>query len=167
MLKFAQSVLFAVALALSAFSTQAQEQQSKTEEEVSALARYTNATQEVILKGLQLVGINYRLGGNNEDSGLDCSGFVRLVFKETIGMLLPRTAREMSEMGQQIENTALKPGDLVFFNTMRRTFSHVGIYMGDGYFLHAPRPGSEIRVESMQSGYWLARYNGARRVLHQ
>lgn len=165
MLKLARSFLLPATLAICAFSACAEEQ--KPEVEVSALSRYTNATQEVILKGLQLVGINYRLGGNNEESGLDCSGFVRLVFKETIGMLLPRTAREMSEMGQQIENTALKPGDLVFFNTMRRTFSHVGIYIGDGYFLHAPRPGSEIRIESMQSGYWLQRYNGARRVLPQ
>ncbi|HRE17703.1 MAG TPA: C40 family peptidase, partial [Rhodocyclaceae bacterium] len=123
----------------------------KADETASFFDRYTNATQEVILKGLQLVGISYRRGGSNEDSGLDCSGFVRLVFKDTIGTLLPRTAREMSEVGQQVDLTDLKPGDLVFFNTMKRAFSHVGIYLGDNYFLHAPRPGAEIRVESMAS----------------
>ena len=158
------SFLTATFIALCGLSAQAQEQ-NKVDETLSAFTRYTNATQEVILKGLQLVGINYRLGGNNEESGLDCSGFVRLVFKDTIGMMLPRTAREMSSVGQQVESNDLKPGDLVFFNTMRRTFSHVGIYLGDNYFLHAPRAGSEIRVESMQSSYWLQRYNGARRVL--
>lgn len=160
------SVLFVFALVFSGIGAQAAEQASANGE-VSPFERYTNAAQDVILKGLQLVGISYRLGGNNEDSGLDCSGFVRLVFKDTIGMLLPRTAREMSEIGQQVEARDLKPGDLVFFNTMRRTFSHVGIYLGDNYFLHAPKPGAEVRVESMQSSYWLKRYNGARRVIQK
>ncbi len=141
------------------------EEQAKKNDDTSFFQRYTNATQDVILKGLQLVGISYRRGGNDEDSGLDCSGFVRLVFKDTIGMLLPRTAREMSEVGERINATDLKPGDLVFFNTMRRAFSHVGIYLGDNYFLHAPKPGAEIRVENMQSAYWIKRYNGARRVV--
>ena len=88
-------------------------------------------------------------------------------FKDTIGMLLPRSAREMSEVGVQVEASELKPGDLVFFNTMRRAFSHVGIYLGDNYFLHSPKPGAEVRVESMQSSYWVKRYNGARRVLEK
>ncbi|MDR2187408.1 MAG: C40 family peptidase [Azonexus sp.] len=135
------------------------------EEPISFLQRYTNATQDVILEGLKLVGVRYRLGGNDENSGLDCSGFVRLVFKDSIGRLLPRTAREMSEVGQRIDSSELKPGDLVFFNTMRRAFSHVGIYLGDNHFMHAPRTGAEVRVESMDSSYWLKRYNGARRIL--
>ena len=104
-------------------------------------------------------------GGSTRDSGLDCSGFVRLVFKDTVGMLLPRSAREMSEVGQRVEASELKPGDLVFFNTMQRAFSHVGIYLGDNHFLHSPKPGAEVRVESMQSSYWIKRYNGARRVI--
>lgn len=160
MLKYAHCLLIALALALGSFGAQAEEQNS-------ALTRYSNAAQEVILKGLELVGVHYRLGGNDEESGLDCSGFVRLVFKDTIGLLLPRTAREMSELGQQVDTRELKPGDLVFFNTMRRAFSHVGIYLGDQYFLHAPRPGAEIRVENMQNSYWIKRYNGARRVLEK
>lgn len=143
----------------------AAEQVRKPDEALSFLERYTNAAQDVILQGLKLVGVRYRFGGNDEDSGLDCSGFVRLVFKDSIGTLLPRTAREMSEMGQQIDSSQLKPGDLVFFNTMRRTFSHVGIYLGDNHFLHAPRTGAEVRVENMESSYWMSRYNGARRIL--
>ncbi len=143
----------------------AAEEKGRPEESTPFLQRYTNATQDVILHGLKLVGVRYRLGGNDEDSGLDCSGFVRLAFKESIGTLLPRTASEMSKVGQRIDSSQLKPGDLVFFNTMRRAFSHVGIYLGDNHFMHAPRAGAEVRIESMESSYWIKRYNGARRIL--
>jgi cell wall-associated NlpC family hydrolase len=143
----------------------AAEEERHPEEPMSFLQRYTNAAQDVILHGLKLVGVRYRLGGNDEDSGLDCSGFVRLAFKESIGTLLPRTAGEMSKVGQRIDSSQLKPGDLVFFNTMRRAFSHVGIYLGDNHFMHAPRAGAEVRIESMESSYWVKRYNGARRIL--
>jgi cell wall-associated NlpC family hydrolase len=137
----------------------------KVEEQPSLFERYTNAVQDVILHGLKLVGVRYRFGGNDEASGLDCSGFVRLVFKDTIGQQLPRTAFEMAQMGEKIDVSQLKPGDLVFFNTMRRTFSHVGIYLGDNHFLHAPRTGAEVRVENMEDSYWVKRYNGARRII--
>ncbi|MCL2887261.1 MAG: C40 family peptidase, partial [Betaproteobacteria bacterium] len=96
----------------------AAEEEFPAEEQASFLQRYTNAAQDVILHGLKLVGVRYRFGGNDVESGLDCSGFVRLVFKDSIGTLLPRTAREMSEVGQRIDSSDLKPGDLVFFNTM-------------------------------------------------
>lgn len=160
------SILLTMAVCLGAPAVAA-EQQKNPEDQQSFFERYTNAAQDVILQGLKLVGISYRFGGNNEESGLDCSGFVRLVFKDTVGMLLPRTAKEMSDVGVHVESNDLKPGDLVFFNTMKRAFSHVGIYLGDNYFLHAPRPGGEIRVENMQTSYWLKRYNGARRVITQ
>lgn len=156
-----------LAFALSLGAAAAPNTPAKGNEEPSFFERYTNAAQDVILKSLELVGVRYRWGGNDVDSGLDCSGFVRLVFKETIGTLLPRTAREMSEVGQNVDNTELKPGDLVFFNTMKRAFSHVGIYLGDNYFLHAPRKGAEVRVEDMRQSYWVQRYNGARRVIEK
>ena len=165
MQKVLATLLLAFACALGATSATAAEQQRKPEEQMSFLERYTNAAQDVILQGLKLVGVRYRFGGNDEDNGLDCSGFVRLVFKDSIGASLPRTAREMSEVGQEIDTAQLKPGDLVFFNTMRRTFSHVGIYLGDNHFLHAPRTGAEVRVEKMDSSYWMKRYNGARRII--
>lgn len=164
--KVFSSLLLASALIAGGISTSgAAEQNRKSDDQLSFFERYTNTAQDVILHGLKLVGVRYRLGGNDEDSGLDCSGFVRLVFQDSIGTALPRTAREMSEVGQRIDTSQLKPGDLVFFNTMRRTFSHVGIYLGDNHFMHAPRTGAEVRVESMESSYWMKRYNGARRIL--
>ncbi len=163
--KVLASLLLSTSLLVSGIGASTAAEQIRKDEQPSFLERYTNAAQDVILQGLKLVGVRYRLGGNNEDSGLDCSGFVRLVFKDSIGASLPRTAKEMSEVGQQIDASQLKPGDLVFFNTMRRTFSHVGIYLGDNHFMHAPRTGAEVRVESMDSSYWVQRYNGARRIL--
>ncbi len=159
------STVLVSALFLGAGASVAADTGRKMDEQASFLERYTNAAQDVILHGLKLVGVRYRFGGNDEDSGLDCSGFVRLVYKDSIGALLPRTAREMSEVGQRIDSSQLKPGDLVFFNTMRRTFSHVGIYLGDNHFLHAPRAGAEVRVENMDNSYWMKRYDGARRIL--
>lgn len=132
---------------------------------LSLLAKYRDLTQEVILQGLKFIGVKYRFGGTNEKYGLDCSGYVQLVFKNSIGLLLPRTAAEMSNVGETVKQNELKPGDLVFFNTMQRDFSHVGIYLGDNYFMHAPSTGAEVRVENMKSNYWLSRFNGARRVL--
>ena len=159
------SFLLSGSLLVGGIGASAAAEQVRKPEEQSFLERYTNVAQDVILQGLKLVGVRYRWGGNDEDSGLDCSGFVRLVFKDSIGAALPRTARVMSEVGEKIDPNELKPGDLVFFNTMRRTFSHVGIYLGDNHFLHAPRKGAEVRVESMDSSYWMSRYNGARRIL--
>lgn len=141
------------------------EQLPSVGDEPSFFERYTNSAQDLILKGLELVGINYRRGGTNPDSGLDCSGFVQVVFRDSVGKLLPRTAKEQSEVGNVVDKNELKPGDLVFFNTMRRAFSHVGIYLGDNRFLHAPRTGAEVRVEDMSQSYWVQRYNGARRVV--
>lgn len=142
-------------------------EQQKPVEELSLFERYTNSAQDLILKGLELVGVNYRRGGTNADNGLDCSGLVQLVFRDAIGLILPRTAREQSQVGDIIDRTELKPGDLVFFNTMRHAFSHVGIYLGDHRFLHSPRSGAEVRVEDMRQSYWVKRYNGARRVVER
>ena len=142
-------------------------EQQRVSDEPSIFERYATSAQDLILKGLELVGINYRRGGTNPDSGLDCSGYVQLVFKDAIGKLLPRTAKEQSQIGDAIDRNELKPGDLVFFNTMRRAFSHVGIYLGDNRFVHAPRTGAEVRVEDMSQSYWVKRYNGARRILEK
>lgn len=155
----------AAAFALAALPAHAAGETAR--EEVSFLERYTNTAQDLVLKGLEMVGVSYRRGGTDPDAGLDCSGFVQLVFKDAIGLVLPRTSREMSEVGDRVDREELKPGDLVFFNTMRRAFSHVGIYLGEGRFLHSPRPGGEVRVEDMGSSYWVKRYNGARRVVER
>jgi len=121
-------------------------------------------TELLINNAMQLIGVRYRWGGNTPQSGLDCSGFVRYVFNDTFGFLLPRKSAQMSKVGLQIGKDELQPGDLVFFNTMRHAFSHVGIYVGDNKFIHAPSKGKSIRVDDMTKVYWEKRYNGARRL---
>jgi hypothetical protein len=120
---------------------------------------------DLVNHAMSLLGVRYRWGGNTPETGLDCSGLVRLVYAETVGRILPRRAVEMSREGESVSRSDLKPGDLVFFNTLRRAFSHVGIYVGDGKFVHAPSRGKTVRVESMNSSYWVKRFNGARRVV--
>ena len=85
--------------------------------------------------------------------------YKRQVFRDAVGLLLPRTAKEQSEVGNVVDKTELKPGDLVFFNTRRRALSHVGSYLGDNRFMHSPRTGAEVRVEDMSQSYWVKRYN--------
>ncbi|HDR9882003.1 C40 family peptidase [Burkholderia cenocepacia] len=130
----------------------------------SFLAGMAGKAGDVVVGALNMIGVRYRWGGNSPDSGLDCSGFVRYVFQDTLGMSLPRRAEEMSRVGEKVSMSNLKPGDLVFFNTMRRTFSHVGIYIGDNKFVHSPSTGSTVRVDDLDSGYWEKRFTGARRI---
>lgn len=110
------------------------------------------------------LGVPYRRGGNSATTGFDCSGFVKAIYQQTFGLALPRLAKEQAAATQAIDRKDLQPGDLVFFNTMRRAFSHVGIYVGNGKFIHAPRPGAQVRVEDMGGSYWARRFDGARRV---
>jgi len=118
----------------------------------------------LILQAMDLLGVPYRRGGSTESTGFDCSGFVRHLYEKSVGRLLPRRAEEQARATEVIDREDLKPGDLVFFNTMRRAFSHVGIYVGEGKFIHSPRAGHAVRVEDMRSSYWQKRFNGARRV---
>ena len=120
---------------------------------------------ELVVNAMGFLGVPYKWGGTDADTGFDCSGFVVSVYQQTIGLLLPRKAEQQAAATQKIEKTDLQPGDLVFFNTMRRAFSHVGIYVGNGKFIHAPRAGAEVRVESMGGSYWQHRFDGARRVM--
>lgn len=119
---------------------------------------------ELVVTAIGFLGVPYRRGGNAVETGFDCSGFVRAMFEQTVGLILPRKAEQQAAATQKIERADLQPGDLVFFNTMRRAFSHVGIYVGEGKFIHSPKPGAEVRVESMGVAYWNHRFDGARRV---
>jgi cell wall-associated NlpC family hydrolase len=119
---------------------------------------------DLVNSALSYMGINYHYGGNTPDTGFDCSGFVRYVYNNTLGLVLPRSSAEMSKKGDSIKKDELRPGDLVFFNTLKRAFSHVGIYIGEGKFVHAPATGGAVRVESMDIPYWQKRFNGARRM---
>lgn len=129
-----------------------------------ASQRVTNKASELVVTALGFLGVPYRLGGNTVDTGFDCSGFVRAMFQQTVGLVLPRKAEQQAAATEKIERTDLQPGDLVFFNTLKRAFSHVGIYVGEGKFIHSPRPGGEVRVENMGVAYWNHRFDGARRV---
>jgi NlpC/P60 family len=120
---------------------------------------------QLVINAMGFLGVPYKYGGNGiESGGFDCSGFVRAVYEQSIGKVLPRRASDQAAATQTIDRSELKPGDLVFFNTMKRAFSHVGIYVGEGKFIHAPRAGSSVRVEDMRHAYWQTRFNGARRV---
>ncbi len=131
----------------------------------SVFERYSDSIRSLVDRSLNFLGVPYRFGGTSPLTGFDCSGFVGKVFADALGFGMPRTAAEMAQMGEQVNRAELKPGDLVFFNTMRRAFSHVGIYLGNNQFVHAPSTGGVVRVEDMRINYWAARYDGARRVL--
>lgn len=121
-------------------------------------------TTDLLGRAMGLLGVPYRRGGNSENTGFDCSGFVRHLYEQSFGQLLPRRAAEQAKFTEAIDPNELKPGDLVFFNTMKRAFSHVGIYVGEGKFIHSPRTGKSVQVDDMRSAYWQKRFNGARRV---
>ena len=119
---------------------------------------------ELALHALSLVGTPYRFGGTSPDSGFDCSGLVFYVYKQGIGVALPRDTQRLSEVGASVLADALEPGDLVFFNTTGRAYSHVGIYLGEGRFIHAPTTGGSVQLVDIRDRYWQMRYDGARRL---
>jgi cell wall-associated NlpC family hydrolase len=124
----------------------------------------TNKASELVVNAMGFLGVPYKRGGNTAETGFDCSGFVRAIYEQSVGLLLPRRAEQQAAATQRIDKTELQPGDLVFFNTMRRAFSHVGIYVGDGKFIHSPKPGSEVRVDDIRLAYWMKHFTGARRA---
>jgi len=123
----------------------------------------SDSTSSLINNAMQLLGVRYRWG-EKVQTGFDASAFVKYVFKDNLGFLFPAKTDEMSKVGLQISRDNLKPGDLVFFNTLQRENSHVGIYVGENKFIHAPARGSGVRVDDMTTVYWDKRFDGARRV---
>lgn len=119
---------------------------------------------EALLQTLLMLGVDYRYGGKSPETGFDCSGLVAHVFREAYGIELPHNARAQSKMGMRVSLSELRAGDLVFYNTLNRPFSHVGIYLGDGRFVHAPKTGAQVRVEPIRGKYWMRRFDGARRI---
>ena len=125
-----------------------------------------DASSSLVVSAMNFLGVPYKRGGNTADNGFDCSGFTRHIYENSLGLLLPRKVDEQAKASglAPVKRDQLQPGDLVFFNTLKRTFSHVGIYVGEGKFIHAPKPGGEVRVEHMGVRYWAKRFTGARRA---
>jgi cell wall-associated NlpC family hydrolase len=121
------------------------------------------ATWSLVRNALEWLGVPYRRGGKSADKGFDCSGFVGAVYKKTFGLVLPPSALTISKFGQPITFEELRIGDLIFFNTLRRPFSHVGIYMGEGRFIHACSTANQIKVDNLDQ-YYTKRINGFRRI---
>ncbi len=119
---------------------------------------------DFVAQALAYLGTQYKYGGASPDKGFDCSGLVFYIARKSMGLHLPRSAADQAKQGAQVTRNELKRGDLVFFNTMGRRYSHVGIYVGNDRFLHAPSSGGEVRVDDMTGRYWKSRYNGARRL---
>lgn len=126
-----------------------------------------DAAAELVIAAMTFLDRPYRSGGQSAETGFDCSGFTRHLFGQTLGIELPRRADDQAHDRSlsPVPREALRAGDLVFFNTLRRTFSHVGIYVGDGRFIHAPRSGAQIRLERLSADYWSRRFTGARRAV--
>ena len=123
----------------------------------------TSQASDLVVNAMGYLGVPYRRGGTGIQ-GFDCSGFVQAMYENTLGLVLPHNAKAQAAVTEKIDKSELQPGDLVFFNTLRRAFSHVGIYVGEGKFIHSPRSGGEVRIEDMRDSYWVKRFNGARRV---
>lgn len=124
---------------------------------------FISKSANVVVTALSYLGTPYKWGGNSMEEGVDCSALVKNVYESAAGVVLPRTSYEQSMATDKISKSDIKPGDLLFFNTRRRAYSHVAIYIGDGQFIHSPRRGQVVRIESFNS-YWIKRFNGARRV---
>ena len=124
----------------------------------------SNKAADLVITSMGFLGVPYKRGGSSLETGFDCSGFVRAMYEQVSGLVLPHKAEQQAKLTQKINRDELQPGDLVFFNTMRRAFSHVGIYVGDGKFIHSPKPGAAVRVEDMRVAYWTRRFDGARRL---
>ncbi|WLT05104.1 C40 family peptidase [Snodgrassella alvi] len=121
---------------------------------------------DLIMNAMGLLGVAYHFGGNSPTSGLDCSGFMQYIFRRSMGVTLPRSSRQMATVGEAVSRTSLQPGDLVFFSPGGGGISHVGMYIGNGRMIHAPRTGKNIEITSIEQGYWSRAFVTARRVKH-
>jgi cell wall-associated NlpC family hydrolase len=124
------------------------------------------AANDVLMRAIGLVGTPYHYGGNSPEGGFDCSGLVQFVFRDSAGLRLPRSTRELVAIdAPAVVRGDLQPGDLVFFHPGGGGASHIGIYVGEGRFVHAPSAGGTVRLDLLDTPYWRAAYAGARRVL--
>jgi cell wall-associated NlpC family hydrolase len=136
-----------------------------TNSKVAQFKQDTSAgTEDISIAAVGLVGVPYRYGGNNPKAGFDCSGLIGYVYLKSANIKLPRTIQDMSTKGKGIDDQPPAPGDLVFFNTTGSKYSHAGIYVGQGRFVHAPSAGGTVRLEQIENPYWASRFTEARRL---
>ena len=130
------------------------------------LGKVQDRASDMVVSAMNFLGVRYRKGGSSAETGFDCSGFTRHIFGTSLGLVLPRRADEQAAAPglAAVRREDLRPGDLVFFNTMKRTFSHVGIYIGENRFIHAPSSGKDVRTDDLGFAYWAKRFTGARRA---
>ncbi|MEW6291785.1 MAG: C40 family peptidase [Pseudomonadota bacterium] len=159
-----RKTLTAILIALCTATTPAQADETAAQLPDSLMSRAVGNVESTLDRAFNYIGVRYKRGGSSPETGFDCSGFVKYLYDETLGLVLPHNAKAIAQQGERVEKSELQPGDLVFFNTMRRAFSHVGIYLGDNQFIHAPRTGTRVRIEDMSDRYWSRRFNGARRI---
>ncbi|MCX7150538.1 MAG: C40 family peptidase [Rhodocyclales bacterium] len=128
----------------------------------AAAANINGKANDVVLFALGLIETGYRFGGKNPEAGLDCSGMISYVFQKSVDMRLAGSAADLARQGKPVPSAQLRPGDLVFFNTLNKPYSHVGIYIGDDRFVHAPNSRGKVRTESLRSGWFAARFEEGR-----
>jgi len=160
-------LVFALGFGAQAFAQSSEEQSAAPAKQNffgKVAGTVSDSTSTLINNAMQLIGVRYRWGETGQQTGYDASAFVKYVFNDKLGFLFPNKSTEMSKVGFQVSRDKLKPGDLVFFNTLQRANSHVGIYVGENKFIHAPARGADVRVDDMTSAYWEKRFDGARRV---
>ncbi len=133
---------------------------------VTVPARSKDAIGNMLLQSISLIGIPYRWGGNSPETGMDCSGFIRYLYKTSLGINLPRTSAEMARVGKRINYDSIEPGDLLFFNTRRGSNTHVGMYIGNNKMIVAPRTGQDIQISELTS-YYRQHFNGAKRIVQE
>lgn len=131
----------------------------------SRMDAFLSRAQDLVLNAMGFMGIPYKWGGTTPDTGFDCSGFVQFVVRQATGLILPRSSFDQVRHGVSVTKDELQPGDLVFFNTLRAPFSHVGIYIGENRFIHSPSRGKSVEIVDISNSYWQTRFNGARRLL--
>lgn len=128
--------------------------------------RGEQAANDILFRAIGLVGTPYRHGGNTPDSGFDCSGLVDYVFRDVAGVVLPRTADDISRVeATDVDRDALQSGDLIFFGRRHGHVTHVGIYVGEGRFVHAPNEGGTVRLDYLDGAYWRDHFAGAKRIV--
>jgi len=134
---------------------------------VTFIQQFRDVASDMVISAMNFLGVHYQRGGNGmAGQGFDCSGFTRHIFENSIGLVLPRRSDDQAKDKslKAVAKEELRPGDLVFFNTLKQAFSHVGIYIGEGKFIHSPRSGGQVRIEDMRMAYWTTRFDGARRA---